>query len=142
MKLPKMKMPLYVKHYFFFVCKNSHAHLQNALNICSKFQNNCLKTLRGVDHTIFLTAQQMDGQMDRDTTKCPLTIVMDGIKFQRTPFFCLSVHCHKIHPGLNKTLQIFMQQSPEHNTYVFHCASCWWDKNIVNTVLALMTTVL
>ena len=41
------------------MCKKTHAHLrydflQYAFNSCAKFQNECLKTLRGVDYTILL----------------------------------------------------------------------------------------
>ena len=42
------------KIYYIFVCKKTHAHLQYAFNSCAKFQNECLKTLRGVDYTILL----------------------------------------------------------------------------------------
>ena len=38
----------------YFVSKKTHAYLQYALNSCAKFQNECLKTLRGVDYTILL----------------------------------------------------------------------------------------
>ena len=34
--------------------KKTHAHLQYAFNSCAKFQNECLKTLKGVDYTILL----------------------------------------------------------------------------------------
>ena len=34
--------------------KKTHAHLQCAFNSCAKFQNECLKTLSGVDYTILL----------------------------------------------------------------------------------------
>ena len=37
--------------YYFFVCKNSHAHLQYIHNKYAKFQNDLLKTVRGVDYT-------------------------------------------------------------------------------------------
>ena len=37
-----------------FLCAKKHAHLQYAFNSCAKFQNECLKTLRGVDYTILL----------------------------------------------------------------------------------------
>ena len=43
----------FVKSYI-FECKKTHAHLQYAFNSCAKFQNECLKTLRGVDYTILL----------------------------------------------------------------------------------------
>ena len=43
----------FVKNYI-FVCKKTHAHLQYAFNSCAKFQNKCLKTLRGVDYAILL----------------------------------------------------------------------------------------
>ena len=36
---------------FFFVCKNSHAHLQYIQNKYAWFQNGPLKTVRGVDYT-------------------------------------------------------------------------------------------
>ena len=43
------------KIYYIFVCKKKpHAHLEYAFNSCAKFQNECLKTLRGVDYTILL----------------------------------------------------------------------------------------
>ena len=34
--------------------KKTHAHLQYAFNSSAKFQNECLKTLRGADYTILL----------------------------------------------------------------------------------------
>ena len=40
----------FVKNYF-FLCKNSHAHLQYIHNKCAWFQNDPLKTVRGVDYT-------------------------------------------------------------------------------------------
>ena len=40
----------FVKNYF-FPCKNSHAHLQYIHNKCAWFQNDPLKTVRGVDYT-------------------------------------------------------------------------------------------
>ena len=40
----------FVKNYF-FVCKNSHAHFHNILNKYAWFQNDPLKTVRGVDFT-------------------------------------------------------------------------------------------
>ena len=43
----------FVRNYI-FVCKETHAHLQYAFNSCAKFQNECLKTLRGVDYPILL----------------------------------------------------------------------------------------
>ena len=43
----------FVKNYI-FVCKKTHAQLQYAFNSCAKFQNECLKTLRGVDYTNLL----------------------------------------------------------------------------------------
>ena len=35
--------------------KKTRAHLQYAFNSCAKFQNECLKTLRGIDYTILLS---------------------------------------------------------------------------------------
>ena len=56
-KLPTMtknclspKCHNFVKNYF-FVCKNSHAHLQCIHNKYAWFQNDPLKTVRGVDYT-------------------------------------------------------------------------------------------
>ena len=56
-KLPKMtknclspKCHNFVKNYF-FVCKNSHAHFQCIHNKYAWFQNDPLKTVRGVDYT-------------------------------------------------------------------------------------------
>ena len=43
----------FVKNYI-FVCKKTHAHFQYAFNSYAKFQNECLKTLRGVDNIILL----------------------------------------------------------------------------------------
>ena len=40
----------FVKNYF-FLCKNSHAHLQYIHNKYAWFQNDPLKTVRGVDYT-------------------------------------------------------------------------------------------
>ena len=40
----------FVKNYF-FPCKNSHVHLQYIHNKCAWFQNDALKTVRGVDYT-------------------------------------------------------------------------------------------
>ena len=40
----------FIKNYF-FVCKNSHAHLQYIPNKYAWFQNDPLKTVRGVDYT-------------------------------------------------------------------------------------------
>ena len=36
------------------MCKKTHAHLHYAFNSCAKFQNECLKTPRGLDYTILL----------------------------------------------------------------------------------------
>ena len=36
------------------LCAKTHAHLQYVFNSCAKFQNECLKTLRGDDYTILL----------------------------------------------------------------------------------------
>ena len=44
------KCPNFVKNYF-FVCKNSHAHLQYIHNKNARFQNGPLKTVRQVDYT-------------------------------------------------------------------------------------------
>ena len=38
-------------NFFFFVCKNSHAHLQSIHNKYAWFQNDPLKTVWGVDYT-------------------------------------------------------------------------------------------
>ena len=43
----------FVKNYF-FVCKNSHAHFQYIHNKYLWFQNDPLKTVRGVDYTIYI----------------------------------------------------------------------------------------
>ena len=51
----------------FLSAKNSHAHLHNANNICVIFQNNCSKTLGGVDYTNFLKARRTDRRTDRWT---------------------------------------------------------------------------
>ena len=44
------KCPNFVKNYF-FVCKNSHAHLQYIHNKNARLQNDPLKTVRRVDYT-------------------------------------------------------------------------------------------
>ena len=41
----------FVKNNFFFVCKNSHAHLQFIHNKYAWFQNDPLKTVREADYT-------------------------------------------------------------------------------------------
>ena len=46
----RKKCRYFVKNYF-FVCKNSHAHLQYIHNKYAGFQNVPLKTVRGVDYT-------------------------------------------------------------------------------------------
>ena len=53
MKCQSQNCSNFVKNYIFCVQK-THAHLQYAFNSCAKFQNECLKTLRGVDYTILL----------------------------------------------------------------------------------------
>ena len=55
----------------FSSAKISNAHLQHAYNICAKFQIDCLKTLEGVDYTIFsfLKARWTDRRTDRRTDR-------------------------------------------------------------------------
>ena len=43
-EMTKSKLQNYI-----FVYKKSHVHLHYAFNICAKFQNECLKTQRGVE---------------------------------------------------------------------------------------------
>ena len=57
--MSKSKLHLFCQKLYFRVQKkqnkkNTHAHLQYAFNSYAKFQNECLKTLRGVDYTILL----------------------------------------------------------------------------------------
>ena len=54
MKCQSQNCSNFVKNYI-FVSKKTHAHLQYTFNSCAKFQNECLKTLRGVDYTILLS---------------------------------------------------------------------------------------
>ena len=49
-KLSSPKCHNFVKNYF-FVCKNSHAHLHYIHNKYARFQNDPLKTVGGVDYT-------------------------------------------------------------------------------------------
>ena len=49
------------------------AHLQYAFNSCAKFQNECLKTLRRVDHTILLHVP-----LTRDVPLTPYFHLTDG----------------------------------------------------------------
>ena len=61
MKCQSQNCSNFVKNYI-FVCKKNknkkkkktHAHLQYAFNSCAKVQNECFKTLRGVDYIILL----------------------------------------------------------------------------------------
>ena len=54
-EMSKSKLQQFCKKLFFCVQKKTtHAHLQYAFNSCAKFQNECLKTLRGVDYKILL----------------------------------------------------------------------------------------
>ena len=54
--MSKSKLQQFCQKLYFCVQKKKqkHAHLQCAFNSCAKFQNECLKTLRGVDYTILL----------------------------------------------------------------------------------------
>ena len=50
----KIKIAVILSKIVFLSAKKIHAHLQYAFNSCAKFQNEFLKTLRGVDYTILL----------------------------------------------------------------------------------------
>ena len=53
-KMSKSKLQQFCQKLYFCVQKKTYAHLQYAFNSFAKFQNECLKTLRGVDYTILL----------------------------------------------------------------------------------------
>ena len=52
-EMSKSKLQSFCQKLYFCVQK-THAHLQYASNSCAKFQNECLKTLIGVDYTTLL----------------------------------------------------------------------------------------
>ena len=53
-EMSKSKLQQFCQKLYFCGQKKTHAYLQYAFNSCAKFQNECLKTLRGVDYTILL----------------------------------------------------------------------------------------
>ena len=68
------------------MCKTTHAHLQYAFNSCAKFQNECLKTLRGVDYTIVLPLTETKPK-NRLSPKCR-NFVKNNL------LACLKSHAH------------------------------------------------
>ena len=65
-------MPYFVKNYF-FVCKNSHAHLQYVRNKYAWFQNDPLKTVGGIDYTNSISSKGCNSvKINSSSTKNPL----------------------------------------------------------------------
>ena len=65
----KVKIAVILSKIIFLSAKQNHAHLQYAFNSCAKFQNECLKTLRGVDYTILLPLNETEPE-NRLSPKC------------------------------------------------------------------------
>ena len=85
MKCQSQNCSYCVKNYI-FVCKKTHAQVQYAFNSCAKFQNECLKTLRGVDYTILLPLTETQPE-NRLSQKC--------CNFVKNYFrACLKSHAH------------------------------------------------